>query len=49
LYQAYRYCKLFGCSISEYEERPYKESIWLLKIDDAYNEVKREMEQSQER
>jgi hypothetical protein len=47
LYRAYRYCKLFHCSVSEYESRPAKETTWMLKIDDAYTEVVREIEAQQ--
>ena len=39
MYQAYTYCKLFHCSISEYEERPHQESAWMLKIDEAYTQA----------
>ena len=35
----YRYCKTFNCSPREYEERPYKESTWLLEIDRVYEEA----------
>lgn len=47
LYRAYRYCKLFGCSVTEYEQRPYKETTWLLKIDETYNEAVKEMQEAQ--
>lgn len=45
LARAYRYCKLFSCSVREYEERPFKETMWLLKIDDTYNEATNEMQE----
>lgn len=37
MYQAYMYAKLFHCSLDEYESRSFKETVWMLKIDEAYN------------
>ena len=37
MYIAYQYAKLFHCSLDEYESRPYKETVWMLKIDETYN------------
>ena len=45
LARAYQYCKLFHCSVSEYEDRPFLETTWLLKIDETYNEAVRELEE----
>lgn len=42
---AYRYCKLFSCSMEEFERRPSQESIWLLEIDRVYNEVVQEKQE----
>ena len=41
----YRFCKLFNCSPSEYEERPYDECTWLLEIDRVYREAEAEQQQ----
>jgi len=49
LARAYRYCKLFHCSVSEYEERPFRETTWLLKIDDTYQEASNEMQEESQR
>jgi len=42
MYRAYRYCKIFSCTMSEYESRPFKETTWMLKIDDTYHEAIKE-------
>ena len=39
LAKAYRYCKLFGATISEYDSRPHRETTLLLHIDDTYNQA----------
>jgi len=31
--------------MSEYDERPYLETTWLLKIDETYNEAVRELQE----
>ena len=49
LARAYRYCKLFSCTMSEYEERPYAETTWLLKIDDTYNEAVQELQEESQK
>jgi hypothetical protein len=46
LARAYRYCKLFHCSVSEYESRPSRETTWLLKIDETYQEAKAEVDEA---
>jgi hypothetical protein len=46
---AYRYCKLFNCSVAEYEERPFRETMWLLKIDDTYQEASNELQEESQR
>jgi hypothetical protein len=38
----YRYCKAFGSSPSEYDERSFSEVTWLLKIDEVYQGVEAE-------
>jgi hypothetical protein len=45
MYQAYHYCKLFNCSISEYESRPHKESQWMIQIDATYNDAIKELQE----
>jgi hypothetical protein len=35
--------------VAEYEERPFRETMWLLKIDDTYNEAKAELEEESQR
>ena len=45
LYRAYKFCKLFHCSIAEYEERPFHESQWLLAIDSTYQEAVNDMQE----
>jgi hypothetical protein len=49
LARIYRYCKLFGCSVADYESRPFRETNWLLRIDDTYNEAMNEMQQESQR
>ena len=49
LARSYRYCKLFSCSVAEYEERPFHETTWLLKIDDTYNAATRELQEESQR
>lgn len=39
MYAAYAFCKLFNCSLSEYEARPHKETQWMLAIDGAYQQA----------
>jgi len=40
---AYKYCKIFHCSLAEYESRPYYETMWMLQIDATYNDAVSEM------
>ena len=49
LARAYRYCRLFGVSMSEYESRPYWETTWMLQIDDTYNQAVREKQEESQR
>ena len=39
MYAAYAYCKLFHCTLDEYESRPAKETQWMLAIDGIYNQA----------
>ena len=43
LAHAYRYCKIFHCSLAEFESRPYHETVWMLQIDATYNDARSEM------
>ena len=47
LYELYHYCKLFHCSPAEYEQRPHKETRWLLGIDHAYNQAVKDVQDRQ--
>ena len=49
LARIYRYCKLFNCSPAEYESRPFRETNWMLKIDDAFNEARNELQEQANR
>lgn len=46
LYRMYKYCKLFGATPTEYEERPFKEVTWLLEIDSTYTQAVNEVQDS---
>ena len=39
MYSAYAYCKLFHCSLEEYEARPAKETQWMMAIDGTYQQA----------